>query len=661
MWQRAMLFLIVALQGFCLLQAQETESSLWLSEIMDKVEQTDMSVEEAELIIQKLHLLIANPIDLNQALESDLRELPFLSDFQIRQFIAYIHRLPNGLSSIWDLKLIPGWDPHTLDLVRPFVIVVPKLQRQTFSGLLPQKGSSMLKIGFRQPLPVEDKQSDYLGSSSAWRFKAAHRIGNRLSAGLVGDLDPGEPFDIRRFGGFDHYSAHLMLSDFGKLRKLVLGDFRLSLGYGLVCNQSIGFLSSRSDRIGRGLVHSFSASENSYQRGIAISLGSKQLFLTLAASRTGLDAREELHSDGKKIIQSFKYSGLHRNKVELDTRHNVNMRSFIGNLHYADTQVECGFLTNIYDWGGSALLRPPGRNRPEKWKNPTLLANSSFYYRYSPGSGRLSVYGEAALDRFGSVAFLQAMSYIAANNGQYSCLLRHFGKEYWAYFGRSSTHFTGIGNEQGLLLSMAEEIGRFRVFSEIDLYRTLVPRYRRKENSSGYRLRLELSPVKSSVFNTKFRASFLRERKGQSNLGLSSVFVYNPEGENWNACLEGRYLHGSKKIEREQVRYKHSYAVGIRANCSFFDNSLRFCLGGILFHSEVGRLFFSERQIELMPQFTGVHGKGGRCYLWGELRIGRAFRLQLKAEHNRVRQTPTDTKAQSAITLSLSYTRNSVL
>lgn len=606
---------------------------LWREVIASKVGNGELSIEESEELVEKMEALIEQPIDLNQALESDLKQIPFLTDFQIRQFILFIHQRPEGLNAIWDLKLIPSWEPYTIDLIRPFIKVEKRVAgKGLIESIRNARGKTTFQLGTKLPMEESRKTDDYAGNNNGIRFKLSHKKSKFLSIGLAGDLDAGESFNMSRYGGFDHYSAHLMLSDLGPIRKFVLGDYRLSLGYGLVANQGFGyrFISDSPEQIGRGLSQTLTMSEGGFQRGIATTLGTRYISATLAASCVWLDANVETQMDGKKLIHSIHTTGLHRSQKELSQRHNLPMRNLLANLHYGDQQLQAGFITSYYDWKQAVIQRPPGRESAEGITSFDRFINASIYYQYNSPNGRTTLYGELAGTHRGALAFLQGISHTTNRNARYTAIVRYLSENYWAYYGKSQTHFSSLGNEKGLYLSISEELMNAKVSLSTDLYQSLRPRYKKSHTSKGYRISISVLPLAMSTFRPTLRAVWQHEQNSRQRFYLTSSLIYQPNGANWSTCIDARYLY------RSQHESHHGYAMGIRGEYNPPTLPIRTSVGGILFRSDTGldRMFFVERQPNLFHNFSFVYGHGRRIFFWGEWQINSLLKLQMKVEHN---------------------------
>jgi DNA uptake protein ComE-like DNA-binding protein len=85
---------------------------------------TDLEQTETEddSYLQQLELYRRNPISINTAEPSELRELRILTDLQIMNFISY-RRIFGNFLSIYELQAIPTWDVNTLKKISPFLTV----------------------------------------------------------------------------------------------------------------------------------------------------------------------------------------------------------------------------------------------------------------------------------------------------------------------------------------------------------------------------------------------------------------------------------------------------------------------------------------------------------------------------------------------------------
>ena len=118
------LFIVLFIFSY-MIHAQETILvDNWKEYIEDWVDEST-NEEQLEMLYADLSNLSEHPFDLNEVTGEQLARLPFLTDYQIAQFLRYRERV-DRLVSIYELKGITGWDYQTIQLVLPFVRVVEK-------------------------------------------------------------------------------------------------------------------------------------------------------------------------------------------------------------------------------------------------------------------------------------------------------------------------------------------------------------------------------------------------------------------------------------------------------------------------------------------------------------------------------------------------------
>src|SRR5207253_8478418 len=118
---------------------------------------------------------------------------------------------------------------------------------------------------------------------------------NILQYGITGEKDPGEQFFRgNQKAGFDFYSFHFYASKLGMIRSLVIGDFTVNLGQGLVQWQGLAFKKSADvlniKRQSDVLRPYNSAGEIAFNRGAGVTIQHRFLEATAFVSYRKIDA-----------------------------------------------------------------------------------------------------------------------------------------------------------------------------------------------------------------------------------------------------------------------------------------------------------------------------------------------------------------------------------
>ena len=273
--------------------------SAWIEEqqALDALEE-----DEAGQLYALYDRLRLAPLELNTLHEEELRQLPFLSDYQIYQLLRF--RSDRGqLLSLGQLPLIPGWDTATLRLFVP--IAVCRYAPPTGS-LAVLEGRGQLELGYRRR-EGQRPRAGQLGAEDAALLSAYYQRQERLQLYVAWEKGYGEPWSWRGRRGFDSYNVSLRLSREGLLRQLVLGDYRMARGLGLVLGQGNYPLGLRSyrPRLGRGLRPVQHATEQRFARGPACVLAPARLGTGLRP----LSAGTRCHAAGLFVAPAAQRSG----------------------------------------------------------------------------------------------------------------------------------------------------------------------------------------------------------------------------------------------------------------------------------------------------------------------------------------------------------------
>ncbi len=270
-------------------------------------------------------------IDLNRATIDDLTEIPVVSTGDARRIVAFRGRYGRFLSP-GDIRKIPGLAPATVESALPYLRVEPAAGRTiAMSGEFVQTISRRLDlgVGYRKPTP-DQTRSHYAGGPvrSTTRFRLS--AGNAFEMFLAADKDPGEVVSWNpRNGqyGPDHVTTSVEIRK-GILRRLIVGDFRMSSGLGLAVGDDAfhnRLSPAHLDRdVALRLRSHASAREWGYYRGVAVSiaLGRNQTASGFA-SWNRLDGRPDSLAGA---IRRLAQTGLHRTASERAARQRLGIK-----------------------------------------------------------------------------------------------------------------------------------------------------------------------------------------------------------------------------------------------------------------------------------------------------------------------------------------------
>lgn len=441
-----------------------------LSDMERLLESNDIeSTEEGyEDMLNTLLYLSKNPIDLNTAGFDSLKMLFFLSDSQIDELIRFRYR-HGGLKDIHELLLVPGFGQRDLDNISSFVALRSRdtmylrRLRSKHEILARVKTSFPLAEGYRKYSPyIYDCEKDYNvkirnrfhGSPLGTLFKYKYVSSNQLSVGVVLENDPGEGYFTQyQRVGFDFLSMYLVYTGRNWLRQVVVGDYKLQWGQGLVAwsgfSMGKGGVAVGNEKAGRGFVVNTSTDENKFMRGVAFSLAPKKntsldIFFSYKKTDGTLEVRDTIEQDDYVKVSLYE-SGYHRNDNECEKKRALKILA---------SGVSCRWNTSCFKVGVNALFYN---------FNPALIQGAQLYQHYNDdGKYRwlfsfdyktairgIYLFGEMALCDRGAIAMVHG---VRMGKGSVSgCLLyRYYGKRYTSYYAAGFGEFSNTSNEEGL-------------------------------------------------------------------------------------------------------------------------------------------------------------------------------------------------------------------
>ena len=305
-------------------QAQSVHGwETYLNEVMTA---EDVSTAQWEETYELLCELEQHPLDINQVTREQLEQLPFLSAQQVEEIMEYLYHY-GPMKSLAELQMISSLDYGRRRLLTYFIYI-----GELGSEIRHNYAHHELMATGR--IPFYERKGDvdgYQGYPYRHWLKYQFTYGDQVKAGLVGSQDAGEPFFAGKNRlGYDYYSVWLQLKQLGRVESLVLGKYRVSMGMGLIINNSFSLGKvSMLQNMGRSTstlrAHS-SRSSDGYLQGAAATVRiARGLTATGFVSYRTMDAT--LNKDGV-TVSSIVTSGYHRTESELEKKNNLKKGSW---------------------------------------------------------------------------------------------------------------------------------------------------------------------------------------------------------------------------------------------------------------------------------------------------------------------------------------------
>jgi hypothetical protein len=618
---RILLLLLLACQA---VYGQEEE----LARVMeDQAEVED--VKEVEEDIHQLRTFHMRPLNLNVAAAEDLAVFPFLSALHIEQLLQY-RKYAGKLIDVKELQAIPGWDANLIRKIIPYVTVqeTPAFRKTLTDSW--QKG--------RQQLLLRSALTRNAGVLIRYQFNSP-----QLQYGINIEKDAGENF-WQKHKGLSFFSAHVALRNTGLIRTLVIGDYVMNLGQGLMIWQGRAVRKNGMPIMIKRqlplLMPYRSNDENRYFKGMAVHAVKRRMELAAYISLNGLDANTKTDSIlDTRYATSFLNTGYHRNEDELADKNSVTHFSGgamaavnYNRLRMAVSSVFHSFsLPVLRAWEPYNLFSARGK----------MMLNNGLSYHYTVRN--IHLFGELALDREGDPAFVNGLMMAADPRLDISLMVRKLSRGYRSFFASAFTESAEPANEEGIYAGLSFKLSqKLVVDAYADHFRFPWLRYRVDAPGTGrdYLAQLSFRPDKKTSMYLRFRSE---TRSQTSGLDLLKT-IRNVSRQNFrfhlqykfNAAWEWRIRLEFNEIKTKIQQKEHGF---IMYSDLFWAPVLKpFSMNGrvMIFetNSYESRLYAYENDVMFYNIVPAFYGKMGRVYVNGSLHISDRIKIFVKISKN---------------------------
>ena len=634
-WQHIILTLSAFICGILPASAQFPSWEDFVEQLHS--EYSESRQENFESIYEVYAYHHANPININSADSMELKSLDFLTGWQIEGIHYYIHKY-GALHSIGELILIPELDYHTRQLLSYFVTFGPTTkEKETWSEewhRMLARGrhelTTRMDIPFYQqagyaPRTLSQLESSpsryYTGNALYHNIRYNYRYRNKVSWGICTEKDAGEPIFNAQQPLPDYISGYLQIGERGILKNLVIGNYRLHFGQGLVINSDFALgksmLLQGVGRIQHTIKPHRGTSESDYYTGIACTLAWKSWELTTLASYQTLDAT----LDGA-AISTLKTDGYHRTLLERARKGNTRSNLFGAHLGYAAHGLHLGMTTIYQSFNRNFALPTQPYKRYAPQGNSFINASVDYAWHHH----KVSLLGETAIDKKGAMATLNMVRFKAIDNLYFTLLHRYYAHDYWALEGQSFSASSDLRGEQGIYLgSEWQPFRRLQVTTYIDAYYFSFLRYQVSAPSYGTdgMVAINYASNNSNLVTLRYRY-----RLKQRDIKEGYQLLYGRLLNEWTHRLKIQWessitptLSFTTQAEGCFVTSEATsagYMGNIQANyeSTFKKHGIRISGGVTAFHTDYAtRIYGYERGPLYAYNYSTYHGKGIRSYL----------------------------------------------
>lgn len=552
-----------------------------------------MSEETAAEINDLLLSLHENPVNINDT--TAMASLPFITPFQHKALCYYI-MLYGQLLSIKELAFVPGFDSATRALIEPLVKVEPYEESSRFR---PWQGHHTLVTGMGGTVEqvMGYRNGQYFGDNMRALLCYTYNYQNKLNIRFSADKDPGEAW-----GRGNYYGYHLMLSDMGRLRRLIVGRYNLQFGQGLTIWTGIepfNITGVSTMRFGTGIKPAGTFYEENYLEGVAATVDiaagfNATAFASVVENKSLIGGRIQCRRTNLVAGATLAY---------MEVEDSVNMRDYVYNVHY---------------FRGNHLVNA-GADAVWQW-------------------GKLTLYGEASVSGdSGRVAIAAGAQMQADSRNRFGICYRRYDEGYHSLFAQGYS-IGSTQNEQGIILDAVSQLPlRFNAALSLDIHKFPSLRYGVYAPSSGRWLRLRLDRHIGHSMDATIRYAYRWKERNVPNLDSALYVGENTVRQHMQAELKtavGKMVFSARfvycQFESENAIRQNGWAVTLAARYSV--RRVQLNIGSALYDVDgyYARLYLGESNLQYvwsMPAFTG---QGLRSYAVARYNVSERISLAAK-------------------------------
>ncbi len=485
-------------------RSQEETDPLLLEQMAESQRSRQPEEDVVELDMEQIGMVI----DLNIAGEEDLLRIGLIPPSLVMNLLE--HRRKYGdLLSIYELQAIPGWEPEFIRGILPYITVKSNRKKLLSWKRWRTEGRHRLLLRFSRTLERNKgaRENAFAGGPWAQLIRYQYQWQKQWQLGFTWEKDAGE-----RKGFF---SGHWQVRDYGPFRLLVIGDFTVSQGQGLVQGQGMRFGRGGDPvvikRQGPVLRAYTSAGEVFFQRGIGIVAARKRVEWTGYLSYRTFAGNKTLGNQGEEVVSSIGTSGYYRTASEIEDRAAIKRWMGGGTWRYKQKNWQISFNSQAFHY--SILLEPA--------EEPYRL----FAFRGKRGASAsvdmsgtfkgVHVFGETALNEQKKGAIIGGLLFNPDRKVDIGLLARHISPGYYSPESQAFTQQSTVQNERGLYIS-----GRVRprekwvVDLSMDIYHFPWLRYQVNGSSPGRDFQLQV--LHTPKRGVEFMARYQRSTKWQN-------------------------------------------------------------------------------------------------------------------------------------------------
>lgn len=597
-------------------------------------QQSDVAYEEA---YENLFQLYQKALNLNEANADELRNLYLLSELQINSLLA--HRAMFGdFLTLYELQAVPYFDVGSIRKIAPFVEVRNSLKISDLKRSIQNTTEHYLVLRADQTLEQSAGFSEgkYLGSRQRLYTRYRWQHPKDFSVGFISEKDAGEKNVL------DYTTFHLQLQNKGNLKNVILGDYQLQFGQGLV--HSAGYFvgkggepiyTTRRANIGARPYNSLV--EGGFFRGATATYQLEQFEVTAHYGYNQRDGSLDFSEiEQEEVFTSLSTSGFHRTESELARKNSLTEQNIGANVlcKLPSFQVGISLLNTKFD--KPFLKRNALYNRFEFTGKENTLVGVNFTKNWQ----NFNFFGEVARSSSGGVGMVGGWVASLSPKIEWATNIRHYDKNFHSFYGSAFSEGSRPINEKGVYSGLKFTPNKSLIISCFyDRFNFPWLRYLVDAPSSGddYLLRISFQPTKKKMFYAQWHSE-QKQRNLPNNTSISDVLT-NTRRQNFLVNYDvspSRFLKFQSRVQYNVFSYQNGSSSKGYAIMQDVEGTIgKIQLKGRLAYYQTddydSRIYTYENDVLYAVSFPAYYGKGFRAYLVSRYAVSRRIDVWLRA------------------------------
>lgn len=591
-----------------------------------------------------------NPINLNNTSKEELRSLYILNEIQITNYTNYVES--NGaLISTYELQAIPDFDLTTIRKLLPFVTTTftSTDQRPLFKRITTEK-NNYLFLRYEQTIQTKKGYQDSVGyMGSPGKFYSRFRVSKSkdFSIGFTAEKDAGEELvwnTANKQYGMDFYSFHFQVQNKGRLKNLIVGDYRLQLGQGLVLNSGFN-IGKGSETIATtrkynlGAMPYTSVLESGYFRGAAVTYTFGSIDLTGFISSIQNDANiknDTTLTDVDEFISALQNTGFHRTEKELVNMNQIQESNYGGSIQFntnnQNFQFGAVFLQTQYE---KPLIRPSNYYNGFEF-NGTKNRTGSMFGSYQWQN--MNFFGELAMSSSSGIGGVAGTMISLTHQLDMAIVARHYDKEFHSFYGSGFGENTRNINETGIYWGIKyQPAHNVKISVYYDKFNFPWLKFRVKSPSEGYEYLIKAEYAFSKTI--KVYAQFRQENKGLNHREETLILDRVLNGVKKNYIFNADYATGDNlsfksRVQSSSYAYNGITTKGYAVMQDITATIRKFKLSGryALFQTDnyENRQYVYEKDVLYAFSIPAYNGIGARAYLLLQYKLSNHWQFWIR-------------------------------